>query len=98
VKSKRRRRNRPAVESSSENSSREAGLVTEVFYEVHGDRLLTWPMRTDVSDDKVVEEAGCLLWKRAQQRPDDVLLIGAFDAATAHCTPRVWWRCEPKTR
>lgn len=67
----------PLPESVGDNSPTEEGHVTEVFYEVQGDRLLTWPMRVDVSDDKVVEEAGSLLWKRAQQRPDDVLLVGA---------------------
>lgn len=68
---------RPPRENVSNNIRSQEGSVTEVFWEMQGDRLRTWPARVDVSDDKVVEDAGCLLWKRAQQRPDDALLVGA---------------------
>ena len=51
--------------------------TTEVFYEVHSDEVVVWPMLKDKSDAKVIEEAGTLLWMRALQNPDDTLLVGA---------------------
>jgi hypothetical protein len=51
--------------------------VTEVYYEVRGDQVVSWPILNDKSDAKVIEEAGALLWLRAGQKPDDSLLVGA---------------------
>jgi hypothetical protein len=42
-----------------------------IFYEVHGDRVVTWPAQVDKSDREIIGEAAALLWKRAQAQPGD---------------------------
>ena len=51
--------------------------VEEVYFEVQGETMITWPARKDMTDSALVAETAALLWKRSQAAPDDTLCAGA---------------------
>lgn len=81
MKSSLRRTRRTPMRNGKRTTTAGDHQPETVYYEVQGPpsarRVVTWPMREGVSDAAVVDEAGGLLWKRAQRDPRNHLVAGA---------------------